>query len=116
MQATNSITELKGYLYVQMTNGQSLDDLCERFIEAYNRDRFEALALRVLVGSETVVTVYAVDKHRQESSSINPDKIPVKKFKLLGLGLHDVINYCTAFNCTLTTGNYNIEDMEVINK
>lgn len=115
-QTPNRLAEIRGYLSVQMTNGLTIDDFCQEHIPEYNRDRFEALAIRILVGNETVVTVYAVDKFRQENSGADPDKVPVKKFKLMHLGLKDVLNYCTAFNCTLTNGNHNIEDMEVINK
>lgn len=108
--------DLAGKLSVKLANDQTLDDFCSQHIAEYNRDRFEALAIRIYVGDETVITVYAMDKTRQENSSSNPGKIPVKKFKITTLPVAELFSYCSGFNCTLTTGNYLMEDMEVINK
>lgn len=108
--------ELRGQITVKMANGQTLDDLCIQYIPDYNRDRLEAFAIRVFVGDETVVTIYAVDKKRQEGSNFNEEKLPVKKFKLTNVSLQDVLSYCSSFNCTINTGNHEIDDMEVINK
>ncbi|MES2892623.1 MAG: hypothetical protein V4725_11435 [Bacteroidota bacterium] len=109
--------DLAGEFSVKLANGQTLDDFCADHIPEYNRDRFEALAIRLYVGAETIVTVYAVDKTRQEASStISPGKIPVKKFKITTLKMIDILSYGAGFNFTLTTGNHAIEDMEVINK
>ena len=107
---------ITGEMSVKMANGQTLDDFCVQHIHEYNRDRFEALAVRVFVGDETVITIYAVDKMRQEGSTFSDGKIPVKKFKLNTLPLSALFSYCDSFNCTLSTGNYPLEDMEVINK
>ncbi|MEP7142901.1 MAG: hypothetical protein ABI707_08525 [Ferruginibacter sp.] len=107
---------VSGNISLKMANGQNLDDFCADHIYEYNRDRFEALAIRVFVGDETVITVYAVDKARQEGSTFSDGKIPVKKFKINTLPLSELFSYCESFNCTLSTGNYPLEDMEVINK
>ena len=82
----------------------------------YNRDRFEAIAIRVFVGDESIVTVYALDKVRQENTTLHPDKIPVKKFKLENIPLHELLTYCQGFNCTLSTQNFPLDAMEVINQ
>ncbi len=108
--------DLKGEFSVKLANEQTLDDFCAEHIPEYNKDRFEALAIRLYVGGETVITVYAVDKTRQETSSGTPGKVPVKKFKITTMKMIDILSYCSGFNCTLSTGNYAIEDMEVINK
>lgn len=55
---------LKGSISVTMANGQTLDDLCTQFIQDYNRDRFEAIAIRLFIGDETIVTIYALDKSK----------------------------------------------------
>ncbi len=107
---------ITGELSVKLSNNQTLDDFCVQHIHEYNRDRFEALYIRVFVGNETVITVYAVDKNRQENASQDTGKIPVKKFKITTLPVSELFSYCAGFNCTLSTGNYPIEDMEVINK
>lgn len=108
--------DLKGEISVKLANDQTLDDFCVQHIVEYNRDRFEALAIRAWVGEETVITVYAVDKQRQENSSIVDGKIPVKKFKITTLPVNELFSYCGGFNFTLTNGLYPIEDMEVTNK
>ena len=107
---------LSGQLSVKMANGQTLDDFCTDHLHDYNRDRFEALAIRVYLGGETIITVYAVDKLRQEGSSVNVSKIPVKKFKLSTLSVNELFSYCAGFNFTLSTGNYALEDMEITNR
>lgn len=108
--------DISGEITVKMANGQTLSDFCLQHIPEYNPDRFEAFAIRLFVARETVITVYALDKIRQEGTTFNPEKIPVKKFKINTLPLTDMLSYCESFNCTLTTGNYALEDMEVINK
>ena len=108
--------EITGELSVKLANGQTLDDFCAEHVADYNRDRFEALAIRVFVGDETIITVFAIDKNRQEGDNFSEGKIPVKKFKLETMDLSSVLSYCGSFNFTLSTGNYQIADMEVINK
>ncbi len=107
---------IEGTIKVLMANSLTLDDFCSEYIQDYNRDRFEAFAIRLFVGNKTVVTVYAVDKIRQEDSITNPDKIQVRKFKLTDIQLPAILAYCSSFNCTLNTGNYELDDMKVTNK
>jgi hypothetical protein len=114
---TQAVTEqLKGIISVNIANNQTLDEFCVEHIPEYNRDRFEALAIRLFLGEETIITIYAIDKQRQEGVTFKKDKLPVKKFKLSDVPLSTLFSYCGAFNCTLTTGNYQMEDMEVINR
>ena len=47
---------------------------------------------------------------------LKTEKIAVKKFKLNTLPVNELFSYCSSFNCTLSTGNYALEDMEVMNK
>ena len=98
--------DLQGSFSVKLANDQTLDDFCVDHIAEYNRDRFEALAIRLYVGAETIITVFAVDKTRQENSSLGIDKLPVKKFKITTLSISELANYCEGFNCTLSTGNH----------
>jgi hypothetical protein len=107
---------LKGSITVHMANGQTLEDFCAEYIPGYNRDRFEALAIRVFTGNETVITIYAADKIRQDDSTLKEGRLAVKKFKLTDIPVSAVLSYCSSFNCTLSTGHYDIEDMEVMNK
>jgi hypothetical protein len=108
--------ELSGKLTVNLSPGRTLDEFCERHFENYNSDQFEAVAIRVFYGKETVVTLYALDKVRQEGTNYNINKIPVKKFKTTSFGLNELLGFISEFNFTLSTGNYPLDDMEVINK
>ena len=82
----------------------------------YNPDRFEVMALRFFYGKETMITLYAVDKHRMEGTNFSEGKMPVKKFKLNPSFMKDILPLVEECNFTLTTGNYPLMDMEVINK
>ena len=39
--------DISGNITVTMANGQTLDDFCVQHIPDYNRDRFEAFAIRL---------------------------------------------------------------------
>ena len=108
--------DLAGILSVKLQEGKSFDDFCAKFIPNYNRERFEAIAIRLFYGKEVNITAYALDKERQEGENFNPDKMPVKKFKLPPVSPSEVFSFIREFNFTLTTGNYPLEDMEVENK
>jgi len=108
--------EIKGTISVKMANHQTLDDFCADHIPDYNRDRFEAFAIRLFLAHETIITIYALDKVRQEDSTIKKEKLAVKKFKITTLDITSILSYFSSFNCTLSNGNYDIEDMEVMNK
>jgi hypothetical protein len=116
METNQLQEEIKGAISLKLANNYTLDDLCAAHIDDYNRDRFEAFAIRVFLGNETVITIYAVDKIRQEDSIIKKDRLPVKKFKLVDVPLESLFSYCSAFNFTATTGNYELDDMEVTNR
>ena len=107
---------ISGGIHVTLRDGLSLDDLCAENVADYNRDRFEAVALRLFAGKEVIVTAYALDKQRQEGSTYDPDKLPVKKFKIENVSVSKLFDWFGEFNFTLSSGNYDIEDMEVINK
>ena len=108
--------DVSGFIAAKFSNGQTLDDFCVEHIAGYNRNRFEAIALRLFVGKETIITIYALDKIRQEGTTYDHSKIPVKKFKIDTLSADALFSYCDSLNVTLDTGNYAIEDMEVMNK
>lgn len=108
--------DLGGAISLELKEGKTFDQLCAQLIKDFNPARFEALAVRLYWGKELTVTIYAIDKSKQEDSNYNPGKLPVKKFKLGSVSVNDILPYISEVNFTLTTGNYNIEDMEVINK
>jgi hypothetical protein len=108
--------DLGGPISIKFKPGSSFNDYCAKHIENFNADRFEVLAVRFYYGKETAITLYAIDKDRQEGNNFSPDKMPVKKFKLDFQFARDLLPLVEECNFTLTTGNFPLEDMEVINK
>jgi len=108
--------DLVGVISIKFKPESTFNNYCAEHIENYNPDRFEVLAVKAHYGKETNVTVFAIDRDRMENSTIRPVKIPVKKFKLNADFIRELIPHFQEYNFTLNTGNYPLEDMEVINK
>jgi hypothetical protein len=108
--------ELSGKLTITLNPGKTLDQFCEKHFDNYNSDQFEAVAIRLFYGKEVVVTLYALDKVRQEGTNYNINKIPVKKFKSTTFGLNELLGFIEEFNFTLSSGNFELDEMQVINK
>lgn len=82
----------------------------------YNPDRFDAAAIKIFVSKgEFIVTIFAVDKFKQEQNDYPKDKLPVKKFKLF-LEWEEFISRIKNFDVVLSNGAYDIEDIVVQNK
>jgi len=108
--------DLGGAMSVKFKPGSSIEEYCKNNIENYNPDRFEVLAIRFYYGKETAITLYAIDKERMEGDNFSKDKMPVKKFKLNISFIENFLPFIDECNFTLTTGNYPLIDMEVVNK
>jgi hypothetical protein len=108
--------ELNGYLSVTICNGTTFNEFCKSNFDNYNPELFDAIALRVLYGKEIVITLYALDKLRQAGTNYGLNKLPVKKFKKTVFSFADILPFIKEFNFTLTTGNYTLEDMDIVNK
>ena len=109
--------DLVGEISLSLTEGQSLNELFSKYIHDYNPDRMEAYAFRVLMGKENVLTLYAVDGYKQENTSLEDrEKIPVKKYKIPDVPIQELLNFFGEINFTVSTKNYPIESMEVVNK
>lgn len=68
--------QLEGKISVNLSETDSLDELCETKIASYDRRRFEIVVVRVFAGEEFIVTVYAADKFTEKNVKV--DKYPVK--------------------------------------
>ena len=105
-----------GGISVKLKKNTSFDEFCAIHLPTYDPDRYEAIAVRLFSGNESIITIYALDKTRQEGSTYHPDKLPVKKFKIYTLDPTSIFQLFQEYNFTLQLGNYEITDMEIINK
>jgi len=112
----NTREELEGVIALKLLPGKSLDEFCEQHFDNYNRDQFEAIVFRVYAGAELIVTLYALDKVRQEGNTFDKNKLPVKKFKSTTIKFTDMLPFLEDFNFTVSPGNYPLEDIEVMNR
>lgn len=103
-----------GGISVKLKQGRTLNDFCLDHLPHYNVDQYEAVAIRLYAGKEITFTIFALDKFLKKES-IDIHKLPIKKFKIQTLPLAVLLDYFEEFNFTLSTGNYDIADMEVIN-
>jgi hypothetical protein len=108
--------ELKGEIYVQLKKNESLNKFCTKYFENFNPEQFDAVAIRVYYKKDLQITLYALDRVRHSRSDFDPNELPVKKFKSHNLPLMEVFSIIEEFNFTLTTGNYAMDLMRVINK
>lgn len=107
-------SELHGKITVQMDPEKNIEQLCVKHIPGYDTGRFEVVAVRVFASREFVVTIYAADKISQKT--VRELRYPVKKFKVQTLSMAELFEFVTAFNFTVHTEHYDIDDMDVINK
>lgn len=108
--------ELKGEIYVQLKKQESLNKFCTQYFTNFNPEQFDAVAIRVYYKKDLQITLYALDRVRHSRSNFDPEDIPVKKFKSERLPLMEIFFIIEEFNFTLTTGNYPMDLMRVINK
>lgn len=104
--------DLVGVVSVLFKQKDNFNSLCQE-IAGYDINQFEAVAFRVFIENKPIVTIYAIDK--AHSKSVTEGKLPVRKFKK-EIDLQDLFQRFGQINFTLTTGEYDLEDMEVTNK
>ena len=105
---------LKGQISVDFSDQQALNDLCQKHIPGYYADRFEIIAIRVFATSHFIMTVFAEDKLNH--STIHPNKLMVKKFKIENVPAGELLKVVDKFNFTVFNKPYTDDEIEVINK
>lgn len=109
--------DLTGEISLTLKEGRTLHELFAQYVFEYSPERFEPCAFRMLLGKENVLTLYAVDGLKVTASKeITIDKIPVKKFKISGVPLNEIVEYFGELNFTVTANKFPIDAMEVTNK
>lgn len=113
--ASTGSGDIGGNVSLKFQPGQTLLSVCEALFSNFNADEHEPIALRLYVGKENIVTLYALDKVRQETGSTHLDKLPVRKFKQVLTSPQVLLPFVSEINFTLEAGNFPLQDMEVIN-
>lgn len=108
--------DLSGFISVDFLNETGFNECCAKNIPGYEAERFEPVAIRFYFGNELNITLYAKDLGRSEHDISPGEKFPVKKFKLAPQFFMNLQQYVKQCNFTLSTGAYNVEEMEVMNK
>lgn len=107
--------DMTGYASLDLTSGDSFNLFLSRTAN-YDADRFDPVALKIFIeGRSPVVTLFAVDKSKQETNGYPKEKLPVKKFKM-EISWPELFSFVKRFDLVVTTGSYDISDMLVINK
>src|SRR5436190_23023574 len=106
---------ISGFADAKLKEAESLDTVFSGLIPGYNVDRFEAVAIRIFLGKENNITLFAIDKMSSGQKNIESDKLPVKKFKL-SVPIEDLIKHFSNINLTISKENFDIENIEVKNK
>jgi hypothetical protein len=107
--------DLAGKAALDLTGTDSFQAFLARTAN-YDPDRFDPVALKLYVeGRNPVLTLYAVDKSKQEQSNYPKDKLPVKKFKL-AISWPELFGFVKRFELVVSFGSYDINNMLVINK
>ena len=117
MKPTNDVlvkAPLTGFADAKLKEAETLDTVFSYLVPEYNIERFEAVAVRIYLATETVITLYAIEKERSTKRDKNDEKLPVKKFKL-NITLDEFLQYFSNINMTISKDNFDIKDIEVIN-
>lgn len=108
--------KMEGFVSIELKRGKAFDQFCEQHFDNYDPDRFEAIVVRGYCKKELILTVYALDKSRQEGTNYDMERLPVKKFKSTTISFADIIPYLEEFNFAVGADNYAVNEMQVINK
>src|SRR5438045_90776 len=102
---------LSGNAAIDLFGKDDINSLSQKLIANYNPDRFEATALRFFIQKgKPIITIYAVDKFKQEKNNYPKDKLPVKKFKL-SIPFEAFLQHLKRFDFTVSNDAYDIKDI-----
>lgn len=106
---------LTGKASLEFINKESFNRFAARITD-YNPDRFDPVALKVYASfSSWIITLYALDKNKQEQESSPVEKLPVRKFKM-EMDSHTFLNCIRSFDLVVTDRAFDLEDIEVMNR
>lgn len=105
-----SFMEFAGKISVDF-EAEQLNRLCREFFPTFDHARLEVLAVRLFVGKEIMLTLYALDKGKDTE-----EKQPVKKYKKELVDVSQLLQYAASWNFTVSKDGNDLGNMEVINR
>jgi hypothetical protein len=106
---------LTGKASLDFVNREDFNTFALR-ITGYNPDRFDPVALKVFASlNNWIITLYALDKNRQQQEGAPVEKLPVKKFKM-EMDSPTFLSCIRSFDLVVTNRAFDIDDIEVINR
>ena len=108
--------DLSGTASLEFYGRDNFRDFAARALD-YDPDRFDPVALKIFIkGEKPVVTLYALDKSKQEERGSFPKKkLPVKKFKVR-ITWPELFDHIKSFDLVVSDHAYDLADMLVLNK
>lgn len=104
--------DLVGVVAINLDEHKNFNSIAAS-IGAYDPSRFEAVALRVFIQHTPVVTLYAKEKEAIQDVNAK-NKLQVHKFKK-EMSFEELFSKFRKLNFTVTAGEYDIDNMEVVN-
>ncbi|MDQ3392875.1 MAG: hypothetical protein M3512_01985 [Bacteroidota bacterium] len=111
--AETRFDDMTGAISMNFAEGNDFNRFAEE-VAGVNLQQYQPISLRIYIQSEVIITIYAVDKMQYESHKSKTGKLLVRKYKL-DISLQELFSWFRQIDFTLISGNYNIEDFEVIN-
>jgi hypothetical protein len=105
--------DITGISSMNFRNGADFNMFASE-VAGINLNQYQPIILRIYIHSEVIITIYAIDKTQYEEHKLKTGKLLARKFKL-DISLKDLFAWFKQIDFTLVSGNYNIEDLDVIN-
>jgi len=105
---------MNGKIKVKFFDG-ALEGFCKKYIGEFNAGRFEIVAIRIFAAQGFTVTIYAIDRENK-STLLPPNKQPTRKFKIENVNAADIPQIVESFNFTVAEENFDLDEIEVLNR
>jgi hypothetical protein len=105
--------DLVGIISINLGDNKSFNQFASE-IAGFDSTAYEAVAMRIFNENSPVITIYARYKN-EPGNSMNGNKMKVHKFKK-EIDLNTFFRKLSSWNFTVTAGELDIENMEVVNK
>jgi hypothetical protein len=77
-------------------------------------EKYQPVAMRVYLHHDAILTIYALDKQRYQAHKLQTGKLLIRKFKV-DISPEELFSRIKQIDFTLVSGDYNIEDFDIIN-